>query len=242
MMFRKLSAQVLTALVFIVSVTSVWARDEGTDSSTVGMETAPGVGATIIEDPLMAPGVLTASTPCPTGAGIGEFVGEGYILKVSGRCAPNASGPGILSPRLQTPAFTDGEIAVEFKVVNGVSRADLWLAFRESSAGGYQLSLVPAAGSLSLALIRGTTANVLAFQRALTSEIRPEDWNSLAIRARGSRFWVLINDQVIFEAEDAGNTFESGSIRFMLTRLGSVNDREETAVVFRNFRVSSLAE
>src|SRR5687767_1026996 len=41
----------------------------------------PAVGDMIVEDPLNFPGAIPGSFHCPTGRNIGEFVGDGYIVK-----------------------------------------------------------------------------------------------------------------------------------------------------------------
>jgi 3-keto-disaccharide hydrolase len=199
----------------------------------------PEVGAVVLADPMFAP---FGPFACPTGRVRSEPVGEGYIIKVTGRCTPEAPAAGQVL-WLTDVLFPDGEVRFDVKVVTGQPRAGVSLGFRyqthpdrESWDEAYQAVFLP--GSGAAALVVGS--RVLVQRRDLGTVLSPDDWNTIAVRARGTGFWVLVNDQLVMEASDS--TYDRGHLFFGLRRTGELDDPPETAAVFRNLRIARLIE
>jgi hypothetical protein len=81
-------------------------------------------------------------------------------------------------------------------------------------------------------------ALTLASRGDLSDRVRLDDWNTLAIRLEGPNMWLFLNDELIISVADGA--VDHGGLMLRLVRLGDVNDPAETAVVFRNLRVSQL--
>jgi uncharacterized protein DUF3105/3-keto-disaccharide hydrolase len=200
--------------------------------------TPPDIGSPMFTDPTFS---VYPPYTCPNGRMKFEHVDEGYILKVTGTCweSPSLSESpsvalGLL--RIKDLVLPDGEARFDFKVVSGQDRASVILGFREQpDAFSYQAVVLPGLGEADL--YRGNTA--LAIRKDVGSAISRDDWNTLAVRVRGNDLWVLVNDQLVLQANDP--TYDRGRLTFSLRRLGDVNDPPETAAVFRNLRISPLA-
>jgi hypothetical protein len=197
----------------------------------------PDVGPVRLEDPLTAPGLLRAGR-CPTGRNLGEFVGDGYILKVTGKCSENDPVAIAAPSPFQGLTFSDGEVRLEARAVSGHDRVAFVLGVRGQTpaAGSYQATIMPGRGVASLT----TGTSEVAMRTGLGGRLAPDGWNSLAVRAQGPNLWVLLNDEPILTTTDPA--YQSGSVFIGVRRLGDANDSPESAVVVRNLRVSSLAE
>ena len=201
----------------------------------------PELGEAILEDDLIGPGLLLAG-PCPTGRDVTEFVGEGFILKVAGRCRDEAPTAAIQPPVIVYLDFPDGEVRIEARAVSGQERVSFVLAVRgqTDAPGGYQAIMEPGRGVVALSTFGGGQFTDLAQRGDLAGSMAPDGWNSLAIRARGSDLWVLVNDEPVLFASNAD--YARGAVRIALRRLGNPDDEPESAVVVRNLRVARLAE
>jgi hypothetical protein len=197
----------------------------------------PNAGAVLLEDPLASPGLLEAGR-CPTGRNVGEFVGEGFIMKVTGKCVDGAPGAAVFPPSMRGLQFSDGEVRLEVRAVSGHDRLAFILGVREQaqSEDSYDAIMVPAHGVVGFA--NGGTQLGLRKDLAALPAAR-DGWHSLAVRAQGPRLWVLLNDEPIMAATDSSH--RSGSVFIGLRRLGDPNDNQESAVVVRNLRISALA-
>jgi hypothetical protein len=195
----------------------------------------PDVGAVLVEDPLTGPGLLLPGR-CPTGRNLGEFVGEGYILKVTGRCSDDSDIALAIPSPMRGLVFSDGEVRLEMRPVSGHDRVSFSLYVR-AQQGESDLAIIrPARGSAVL----GAGRNELNVRSGLQDLLARDDWNTIAVRAQGPNLWLLINDQLIATATNSNRG--GGSVFIGLQRLGDVNDQTESAVVVRNLRVSSLAQ
>lgn len=202
---------------------------------------SPEVGRVVLEDPLTAPGVVGQSSACPTGKNVREFVGEGTIIKVTGRCT-DASTNASLAQRIDGLTLPDGEVRLEMKVVSAQERARFFLDFRAAASlrdGSYSVRVDPAGGGVQLRRTVDGQLTVLAERTNLAGIIAPDDWNSLVVRMQGANLWVLLNDQPLLSASDAA--LSTGSVLIALVRTGDPNDAQEAAVVVRDLRVSALA-
>ena len=197
-----------------------------------GSNPPPDVGAMFFSDPTFS---IFGSFKCPSGRNTSEPVGEGYILKVTGKC-DDESTIALAFNWITDLLVPDGEVRFDFKVVTGHDRASVILGFRtQSDFRDYEAAIVPGSGLAGL--YRGD--KLLAARRDLSSVISRDDWNTLAVRMRGSDLWLLVNDQLVLQANDS--TYDRGHVSFALRRMGDINDSPETAAVLRNLRVSSLA-
>jgi hypothetical protein len=197
----------------------------------------PETGAVLFEDPLTAPGSLRQGR-CPTGRNLGEFVGEGFILKVTGKCSETHSVAIAAPPPIEGLTFSDGEVRLDVKGVSGQDRVAFILGIRGQTPapGAYQAIFMPGRGTAVLT----TGSSDVAVRQGLGGRLAPDGWNSLAVRAQGPNLWVLLNDEpILWTTHDA---YQSGSVFIGLRRLGDANDATESAVVVRNLVVSSLAE
>jgi hypothetical protein len=202
----------------------------------------PAVGDLIAEDSLTFPGAIPGSFNCPSGRSIGEFVGEGYILKVTGPCSESVRGAWVALPPIPDLVVPDGEIRFEAKVVSGHDRALVFMLFRGASdpPRGYDLSINPSRGAAILMKEQAGSAMVpLAIRTDLARQISRDDWNEYAIRLDGPNIWVLLNGEPILSASDGMS--DRGWVTFGVERLGNPDDSAETAAVFRNLRISRLA-
>jgi len=201
----------------------------------------PAVGDLIIEDSLNTPGVLPRPYACPSGRNTGEFVGEGYLLKVTGRCRPEATDAALELPPIPDLVMADGEISVETKAVSGHDRLTVSILFRGSDDGsrGNVAVLVPASGIAMLFKFSPDAATPLAQRNDLAGRISRDGWHTVAIRLHGINMWVLLNGQPVLSASDVQG--DRGRVALGAGRLWNRDDDTESAVVFRNLRVSRLA-
>ncbi|MFN8632658.1 MAG: family 16 glycoside hydrolase [Chloroflexota bacterium] len=202
----------------------------------------PPVGDVIVEDSLTAPGAIPGRLDSVTGRNVGEFVGEGYIMKVTGRFREDSQTAGIggIIPELVVP---DGEIRIEMKVVSGHDRALAYISFREQTdpPAFYEVNLAPSVG---LAFLGRSVPNdlkmlPLATRSDLRGRMSRDDWNQFAVRLDGPNIWILLNGEPILSVADSAR--DSGRVGIGVMRAGDLNDNAESAVVFRNLRVSRLA-
>ena len=218
----------------------------------------PAVGSAIVEDDLTAPGVLRPSD-CPTKLNRRTFEGGQARLTVTGRCSETATDARA-DWRVDGLDFGDGEVRFEARSLTGLDRSELrvWLRLKPGEHG-YFARIFPSRGRVRFSRWqdqRFTTLvesffnpeRVFQFEREWQWKnvfqpervFQREAWNTLAVRAQGSGFWVLLNDQVIASASD--EAILEGRVVLGLVRTGALDDTEEVAMEFRNLRVSALAQ
>lgn len=201
----------------------------------------PEVGDVLLDDPLTAPGALRAGG-CPSRRNVGQFVGEGFRLSVTGRCEESSRTASVSPGNIRGLDVGDGEVWVEVRAVAGQDRVSFFLGMRAQGDpfGSYEAVLQPASGRAALLRVDSEGVIILAQRTTDLDPLRAAgDWNSLAIRARGANLWVLLNDEPILSAVDS--THAAGSAYMGLSRIGSPDDDAESAVISRNLRVSALA-
>jgi hypothetical protein len=200
---------------------------------------APATGAILYQDSLDEPGLLLG-WGCPTERNEGEFVPGGYRIRVSGKCLDTANAAW-LAPEVQGVNFTDGEVRVEARPDGGNDRLQFVLSVRTQPNGDDRLfaAIEPNRGVAQLFAFKNGRVTMLAERVDLHRLISPSDWSSIAIRAQGPVFWLMINDQTVLWGRDA--TFAGGTVSVAVWRLGAPTDDQETAIVLRNLRVSELA-
>lgn len=196
----------------------------------------PDLGTAIVDDPLTAPSIFPVGN-CPTGQAGGDVVGEGYIIKVRGRCrATDSVAEGAV--RTRGLIFEDGDVALDVKVAQGNQRTGFNIFVRVREGSHVSAYLNPAAGFASLSMLQGGVATVLAENLTVEMAADPDAWNRVALRASGSNAWLLVNDEPVLFAP--GVLTEFGEVGIRVLREGDLNDAAESAVVFRNLAVSAL--
>ena len=111
-----------------------FAREAPAPAATPAVEGIPGgaipaIGDTLLADPLTAPGALFRAA-CPSGRNVGEFAGEGLLLKVTGRCraGERQAARGLAVRNL---SFADGQVSLQVKAVSGHERVVFLLGIRQ---------------------------------------------------------------------------------------------------------------
>lgn len=215
----------------------------------------PAVGATILEDPLLASAAIPPAT-CPTGRAGWEYDEEGLRLRASGPCAPSfpVAGGG---PTVRGLDFIDGEVRLEVKVVSGLERVRFNINTRQQPFPPGPPSLDNLAGSDSIATEPGLGQALIGrvgrpegfrTRSDLAGLLSADGWNTVAIRVQGPDFWLVVNDEPVLFTSDG--SLERGTVAFSVLRLSEgrgrieddPNDTTEVAVVVRNLRVSALAD
>jgi hypothetical protein len=216
----------------------------------------------IFEDDLSKPNSIPPFICGTKRAGV-DYIGEGLRIKLTGRCNNNVFVAAV-GPTVRGLTFVDGEVRMEVKAVSGAGRARLGINARNQPFGpgsltspetvpeSYAVAIEPGTGR---GLI-GNPPHAITNRTDLAGVIAIEDWNTVALRAKGTEFWLLVNDQPVLYSSDTSP--ESGDVSFSLLRLtpaaGQIDveareriqddpeDTTEVAAVFRNLKVSALAE
>jgi hypothetical protein len=258
---RYMTLVVLLLLALTLPVSSLAAQDQPSPAPSPGADRSPSyqpsapagalrvagdppaVGDVIVEDSLTAPGMMPGRLVCTTGKNIGEFVGEGYMIKISGRCSPASTQAALWLPVIPGLEIPDGEVRVEAKIATGGDRTTLWIYVREQEnpAQYLYLAVTPGRGWATVFKFKqGLEQSItLASRSDLATEMAKDEWNEYGIRLDGPNIWVLLNGNPILSAADGELTH--GGLSFGARRLGDIEDDAEAAVVLRNLRVSRLA-
>lgn len=204
------------------------------------MEEPPALGAVVFEDPLTAPSAVLAPWQCATGQGSADFAGEGYVMRVAGGCSgPN--GGAFVPVTLSAVGLQDGEIRAEVKLLSGGPRAGFYFTTRsdEAATTNYFSMIFPASRSIRIGYNAPGKNATLSDKSGADVPLKPEDWNTFAVRMAGPKIWLIVNDQNTLMVEDS--TADGRVIRLNVRRIdGPGND--ETAFVVRNLRISALKD
>lgn len=237
------------SLSVIASVLVAWAPS----SALADDPPPPEVGTVVLEDDLSGPTLFRPSTCRTQRAGL-DYVGEGLRLKATGPCNDGDvfAGYGAIIRGL---TMLDGEVRLEVKVVGGTDRVRIGIDARlqpappggvkslDSIPGAYAGAIEPGRGQ-ALIGIPGKPAT----RKDVSGAVLADEWNTLALRLKGPDTWLLLNDQPVLHFSDA--SIDSGDVLFDAVRIGDgpvdflteLNDTTEVAAVYRNLRVSALAE
>jgi hypothetical protein len=201
---------------------------------------APEVGASVLEDPLRLPGVFRAGACATTNGGQNalRFLDDGLLLRVAGRCRTDA----LVADSVGGLSLADGDVRIELRPADGadLGAIRLWIRFTPGT-GGYFAYAEPGAARLSLICWADGKFTTIAHRVLAPGSLLPSGtWSALGIRARGQRLWVLADDQPMLSARDA--TFGSGTTSIALQRTVDPDDPRPVGYVFRNLRVSALAD
>ena len=231
----------LTASLFIIGL-SVAVLVMPPAASAQDLAAPPVPGRVILDNSLTQPGLIETPT-CPVGLAGGEATPEGYLIRLRGRCATEDHGARGISVDSTLPGLTvpDGEIRFDFKILSGQERVALAVGARIQPRwlpAGYGFYLYPSDRLAQFARVESGTARLVAPNTRLRAALRLADWNSVAMRMRGSQFWLLVNEEVILSAQD--EVFERGTVRLVVARAGDPSDDAEVAVLLRNLTVSAV--
>jgi hypothetical protein len=164
-----------------------------------------------------------------------HYVGEGFKLRVMGPCFLLLDEAWI-TVQANGVAVGDGEVAIDFKVVDGAERATVGLYVRnvnEQLIGGH---VHPARGEASLFTLAGGQQTDLGYRNNLV--VPPYEWNRLALRVSGHDVWLLVNDEPVLYSREVHA--DAGKIVIEVVRGGDSEDEAETAVVFRDLTLTAL--
>ena len=201
----------------------------------------PELGEVVIADSLAGPGLAQASN-CATGRNAREFVPDGYRFRVTGRCNETSTNASV-AHWIDSLNVPDGEISIEWRPTAGAERATLVLRLRGSSENlnfGYFVYVNLERGEASLRKRTSEGSQTLVEQQLEPGSIDLGGWNRLAVRQQGPDFWLIMNDTPLLAARD--EQYPDGSPALALLRSGNVEDGDEVSVVFRNLRISTLAD
>lgn len=201
------------------------------------LPTPPAVTGGVYQNSLANADVLPAGR-CFGGRSRGEAVGEGFKVSVGGRCIDEAETAELALPA-RGVSIGDGDLALDIKSVAGEKRAQVTIYLRNQPG-----KLVAAAVNLGTGEAKIFTLTDGAFNTIVSrTDIGPlataTDWNRLGLRVRGAEFWLLLNDEPILYAADV--LTDAGGAGVRLLREGNPDDEDETAVVFRDLTLSTVA-
>jgi len=188
------------------------------------------------ENPLKDERVFKAGR-CFGGQAFSQYVGEGFELRVMGRCNLLLEETWI-TVQANGVMVGDGEVAIDFKVVDGVSRARVGLYVRSVNGQLIGAQVQPSKGEASLFRLLESKDTELGSRYDLWSVLKPNDWNKLALRVSGYDTWLLVNDEPVIYSKDVHA--DAGRVVVELVREGNVDDEDESAVVFRNLTLTAI--
>lgn len=199
-----------------------------------GTSALPPLGAPVYENALKDEKVFKAGY-CFGRKAFTHYVGEGFKMRVMGPCHLLLDEAWI-TVEASGVTIGDGEVALDFKMVDGAERAKVGLYVR-----GHQERLIgahvhPTRGEVSLFTLAGGTQTDLGYRNNVV--MPPYEWNRLALRVSGYDTWLLVNDEPLLHTREVHA--DAGKVIIELIREGDVEDEAESAVVFRDLTLSPL--
>ena len=206
--------------------------------ATTATQPPPAPGQVVLEDALTSPGLFQPGA-CSSGQGDWAFSPDGFRIRLAGRCTEAANSARV-SQWISGLNLPDGELRFEARFAAGADVGRLRVAFRARPNGSDRYyALLDLRSSASLTANVDGDVRLLASRTDLGQVYRQDDWNTIALRAAGSTFWLLINDQPVLSASDP--TYDAGGVIVSLLDLARAEDQRESVLLLRNLRVSSLA-
>jgi hypothetical protein len=199
----------------------------------------PALGQVFYQDDLAAT-IFRDDMSCPSGLNSAKYTREGLVFRVTGLCQPEDPYPR-MSWMTSGLDLNDGELRFSFRAVENEDRARLRVEFRSDNAGKFTTAeLGLGDGSLDLTWQTPDGEEMTVSRQGLRDWIRSDQWNTLAMRGQGSKVWVLLNEQLVVEAETAPipGRLRPGGMVLGVVRSGGIEDTAETAVMFRDLHVS----
>lgn len=199
-----------------------------------GTPQPPPLGAPVYENALQDEKVFKAGY-CFGRKAFSQYVGEGFKMRVMGPCFLLLDEAWI-TVEAQGVTIGDGEVALDFKIVDGAERAKVGLYVRSHNEQLVGAHVHPHRGEASLFTLNGGKQNDLGYKNNVV--IPPYEWNRLALRVSGYDTWLLVNDEPVLYTRDVHA--DAGKVIVELIREGDVEDEDESAVVFRDLTLSPL--
>jgi hypothetical protein len=199
----------------------------------------PPLGAVTYENPLRDERVFKAGR-CFGGRAFTQYVGEGFKLRVMGTCFLLSEDEAWITVPANGVTVGDGDVALDFKVVDGLPRARVGLYVRNADGRQIGARVHPGKGEASLFSSFESQPTELASSYNLGSVLQPGDWNRMAMRVSGPDVWLLLNDEPVLYA--SGVHTAAGGVIVELVRDGTAgeDDKEESAIVVRNLELTAL--
>ena len=194
----------------------------------------PPLGAVTYENALKDETVFKAGY-CFGRMAFSQYVGEGFKLRVMGPCFLLLDEAWI-TVEASGVTIGDGEVALDFKLVEGAERATVGLYVRSVNEQLIGAHVHPARGEASLFTLAGSKQTDLAYRSNVV--IPPYEWNRLALRVSGYDTWLLVNDEPVLYSREVHA--DAGKVIVELIRGGDPEDEAETAVVFRDLTLTAL--
>lgn len=201
------------------------------------LPTPPEVTGGVYQNSLANTDILPAGR-CPGGRSRGEAIGEGFKVTVGGRCVDEAETAELALPA-RGVSIGDGDLALDVKSVAGAQRAQITVYLRNQPGRLAAATVNLATGEAKLFTLADGTFTTVASRSDIGALAIPTDWNRLGLRVRGGELWLLLNDDPILYAADVLTDVGGAGVR--LLREGNPDDEGETAVVFRDVTLSTVA-
>jgi hypothetical protein len=198
----------------------------------------PEIGEPLFHSSLAGPDLFDARD-CPTTAANGEYVGEGFRLRVRGRCVQTAPAANLPVPA-RGLVVQDHDVAVDFKVAVGSERASLNLFTRIRNPANLLAAHVNVGSQQVEIQRRDANQTITVAASAVGIPIEWTEWNRVALRTRGTEAWLLLNDVPLLYTSDVDD--QPGGVGLEAIREGRPDDNAEVSIVFRELTVSSLAD
>ncbi|MFN8524631.1 MAG: hypothetical protein U0821_16160 [Chloroflexota bacterium] len=164
---------------------------------------------------------------------------DGLRIRTTGRCADDTSNTQIILNYPDT-VISDGEARVQVRLVEGSERAAVGLWIRHSDGRGIIAAVHPVSGWAEIVQTGPEGTKVAARRTDLIGRISRDDWFTVAIVAKGPEIFLLIDDKPLLSAK--AESPPEGQVRLSTFRTGNVDDTDGVAALFRDLRVSQLAE
>ncbi|MCC7368369.1 MAG: hypothetical protein IT306_08100 [Chloroflexi bacterium] len=201
------------------------------------LPTPPEVTGGVFQNSLANADILPSGR-CFGGRSHGEAVDEGFKVTVGGRCVESAETAELALPA-RGVSIGDGDLAMDVKAVAGAQRAQVTVYLRNQPGKLAGVTVNLASGEAKVFTLIDGNMNVVASRTDIGGLATPTDWNRLGLRVRGGELWLLLNDDPILYAADVLTDVGGAGVR--LLREGNPDDEDETAVVFRDLTLSTVA-
>ena len=197
----------------------------------------PPLGAVVYENALKDERVFKAGR-CFGGYAFTQYVGEGFKMVVNGPCSLLLDESTWITVQANGVQVGDGEVAIEVKVVDSVSRTRVGLYVRNAGGKLIGAQVQPGKGEATLYHQVENQQTELASRYDLFSTLKPNEWNRVAVRVSGFDTWLIVNDEPVLYTREVHA--DAGGVIIEIIREGDVYDEDEAAAVFRNLTLTAL--
>jgi hypothetical protein len=219
-----------------VPVAPTEAPDAG-GPAVVEVPPPPSLGDVVAEDSLADGGPFRAYF-CPTGRNYVRPLPDALRLSVTGRCVAELPLAAVGMDSIGV-AFADGEVQLDVFGEGAAERAAVFISVRTQASGdAYEAAWAPSRGAAWLRRVADPRRRFLAAQTDLP-KLSVAEGATFGVRAHGRSLWLLVNGEAVLSATD--EALDAGGIGVGLLRDGDPDDDAETAVMWRNLRLTALA-